>query len=770
MAAPATTPWSAVEAGCAALIGLLILVPVFGQAGDGVEVEIVPELVVPAPAGTPILGTLSLEPASNAAEAAISRPLDGVSPLRLRLPAESVWRLSAQVPGFWARPVVLGVARPPAETRSTFDLWPTSEVYGRVRLAEGGRAPARILLRVQPPWGSDLRDRFGEALIPCPIEAGSFRCAVPATRLDLGFRARGFISHYRWAVEIRPGTPVDVGTLVLKPGSSVAGRVEAADPGFDPARVKVLLEPLAGPAHGQAAGRAQLAATATEAGLDVQGFFHFEGVAPGAYTLRAEHPGFAPAQLHPLLVAPGAESALREPLVLERPIELEIQLTPPMDPRGRAWRLLVVRGSDWSAGADGRPVHDGDAPASGLVRLPGQRPGLFAVHVADQAGNRWASEDGWRAHAGGPARLELAISSLPLEGELLLGEEPLPEARVWLGGKAGNPRVELVTDARGRFSSLVPKAGKWRADVTARALPADVRTEVEIDEGGDQFLRIRLPDTEVYGRVVDGDGKPVARAMVSCRSTHGGARVESQADGSFELRGLNAGVLVLSASSRSEQGPAGSQGLFAVVAEGRPAGPFELVLTGTERLAGQVLGPWGAVAGAGVHVSARSGRGRVSEEMARTDLEGNFSVPRVRDPVEVSAVVTAPGFALQAFSVSPRETFAVFEVALDPGTISVRLPATNDLGARRLHVFQDEHVLPPQLLFDWVRGHGLPWPQDSEWLELPQMAAGPYRLCLDLPERLTVAAQETGDWRLGLETCETGFLAPGGALSFDFAS
>lgn len=100
----------------------------------------------------------------------------------------------------------------------------------------------------------------------------------------------------------------------------------------------------------------------------------------------------------------------------------------------------------------------------------------------------------------------------------------------------------------------MPKPGKWRVDVEASEprLRASVNVEVE-PEDVRAFVAIELPDTRVYGKVVDASGTPAAGATVGLSSAISTLETEADQKGDFEFRAFPAGAAELFASRAAGQ-------------------------------------------------------------------------------------------------------------------------------------------------------------------------------------------------------------------------
>jgi hypothetical protein len=153
----------------------------------------------------------------------------------------------------------------------------------------------------------------------------------------------------------------------------------------------------------------------------------------------------------------------------------------------------------------------------------------------------------------------------------------------------------MKSDSEGKFHGVLPSEGPWRVEIEAAQLgfPTWARVEVRANRSGLAHLDVDLPATRLFGRVVDSQGKPVAKALVSAAVESADLVTPSGFDGGFEFRALPEGMVALGAESSS-----GVSGRTLVpLAEGCDAGPIELRLQATRKVRGVVLSPRGSVAG-----------------------------------------------------------------------------------------------------------------------------------------------------------------------------
>lgn len=709
-------------------------------------------------------GKARLEPVDDLEREAVELRFEaGVTPA-VALPAPSAWRLSVEVPGYWAP--VQAVTVTEESRRHSVTLWPVGEITGRLR-AEGEETPlpSSLQLRFASAWKPGREQRIAETGTTCPVTTDAFRCQVPAASLDLVLRAKGAVSHYLWEVAVPPGKKKDLGTFALRPGASLVGRVETAEGSLDPGTCTATLSPFVPPGPGGTVQRGQVERATSRAAVTETGFFHFEGVRPGNYVLEVEQPGFAVSRIFPLEIWQGSETALAGPVLLRRPLDLEVRLDPPLDWRNEPWRVLLLRSSDFSARTEPAPAFQGPAGRNGVVAVSGQSPGTFLLRVSDSLGNQFLAEDSLRIDTADDASLAFDLEVVRLAGEVLYGDEPLAGARLFFGGRHGSQRAVFEADDEGLFTGVLPREGVWSVEVETSSPPllTEIETIVETVDG-EAVVAIMLPRTEVYGRVVDRTGRAAAGARVRVSAPGSVHEATAEDDGAFSLAAVPPGIVELRASHRSGEpgaAPTASASLLGIVPEAAAAGPFLLQLQETEVFWGDVLSPLGPVPGAGVSVSSRNDRGAFYGSAARTDLRGTFQAQVIADSREITVVVSPPGFGLRVFEVTQGGGPHLFEVTPEAGTLSFSLPEMDR--SQVLAVLQGVHPVPNNDLVHWARGQGAFVSTPGRWT-LPGLAPGPYRVCLGSSAALAEEASRGEDWKAGLAGCREGYLAPGAVL------
>jgi hypothetical protein len=528
------------------------------------------------------------------------------------------------------------------------------------------------------------------------------------------------------------------------------------------------LEPLLAPGQSRDPRLdARLRRPVAERKVGKDGFFQLEDIAPGNYLLTIEQPGYAPARVSPLEVWEKSETFLNQPVTLKRPFQIELSFSPPLDWLGRPWQVQVHRASEFSAGFEPDPVHQGMANREGLVRIPGQSPGSYLVEVADSLGNNFLHERDVRVESAADARRTFEIDLVPVRGKVSIGEEPLA-ADLRFGGPYGSVRVAMESDKEGAFLGVLPREGSWRVDVQAAEplLKTHAKVEVKKAPDGEAFVEITLPDTQVFGKVLDENDRPVRGARVSLSSLVATLTTETGKDGEYDLRAVPEGRVQLDADFSSPEGPLTSDQILVDAVESRPAGPVNLVLRRTKSLSGRVQSSRGPIPGAVVRLSPQRPP-MPQTQSVRTGPDGSFSARIPSKAESLLAVVSAPGHALKAFEVPAVEHSIALNVPEEGGGIDVTLPFSQEEAQTKgftVVVLQNGLLIPPSTLFRWAAGHGIQ-AQDAAGLHLPRLAPGAYEVCVG-PAALVEEWELTG-WKIGQASCASGFLGAGATLRLE---
>ncbi len=681
--------------------------------------------------------------------------------LVLDLESRSVWQLSITSEQFWAAPEIVSVGDGPSVAR--LEVWPITQVTGEVAVERTEEIPAEIDIRFESP--PDTSPKIARASITCPIENRRYRCALPALRLDLRLRAKGFISHYFWGARLRPGAPIQLGKALLRRGASVVGFVEMEeDPEASFGDAKVRLEQEVASAMMDEETDRRRRASDLETTVNERGFFELHGVPEGLYALIVEHPAFARSHYAPVQVLTNAESELY-PIQLHKAVRLRVEVQPPRPAVARHWGIELFRHGEapghLDLEADESIGDDGTWTSAGLA------PGEYLLRVKGGPEASWYHEDLTLPSGTDTITRQLDLPAEVLAGSVLLGSEAVA-AELYFVASHGAIRIPTHSDADGLFEVQVPIHETWIVDVFVREASVshrfqDVAPDFQDDQGR-HWLELVIPDTVVEGTVVDTQVRPVEGARVKASGRGGGHTQKSEADGTFLLRGLRPGEYWLSAESTDRQSRSEMHKIKVDADE--PIPPVELVLTDDRQIDGQVIGPSGqGIVGAQVvGLIEQSHEQRIAFVIpeAITDLTGSFSmtVPKAAEGVLLTAF--PPGFAARQIRVDSRSNEPVFiTVAPHGGTLRIRYeePVQRDW----LVIFKT-WLLPSHFsLTNWATLHGESNSTPGAY-SLPMLEPGYYRICTDP----TYMFRMTGRQEPELESrCHDGFLPAYGELVID---
>jgi len=720
-------------------------------------------LVAKVPRGPDINGHVELRPYRSEGEN-LTVAVENAQVAPAALPAGSAWLATPKIPGYWGRPVLIEARQEASLSRVAIELEALGKLSGRFVVPRGEALPRRLEIRLVSSPKTLRSRRPPRGSLTCPVgKDGSWVCEVPAAEVSVMISAEGYIPLYRWSLAVEPWQERALGKLPLRRGASLSGWVEVAGGEIDSKTIRARLFRRVASGTGTLE-RTAIEGAAFEAPVRTSGFFQFAGIPTGSYELVVEQAAWAPARVRPILIETDEPVLLGEPVLLEPTLTLELRVSPARDWLDRPWSVAVRRPAEAGLDSPPAPVFAGQSPEDGLITLPGQSPGVFRVTVSDSLGNKLANEE-WVVTGPISATREVAVEVVPIRGTVSLGEEPLA-ATLHFGGRFGALRMEVETDARGAFAGVLPRAGRWRVDVEAFEPPVDTRVHAEVENRQGQVvtLEIRVPDTEVFGRVVDAGGSGVAGANVSAMTSESVIRVSTSADGRFRFRGLPEGRSVLSAEVARAPRDVVSRPVAVEALTRVAVGPVELRLSETTELFGMAVSPGGPVPGAAIQL-------RAAEvwmwETTSTDLEGRYRATLPATAERVHAVIAAPGYGLRTVEMPvPQGPLDLF-LSREQGGLRLSLPVASEEVERSslaLTVFQEGVLLPFPVLTRWAESHGVRV-QAGEPLSFPGLAPGHYRACLS--RRPAVLPWELSAWMAANGGCDEGFLTPGGELHLD---
>lgn len=682
----------------------------------------------------------------------------------IELDRGSAWTLFLSSSELWARPIEVSIG----EAAVRAPVWPRATLEGTLEVPTGESVPSRIDLRwtrasdgppaavgsgdagVQPPC------RLKEVVEPCAVDPeGRFRCGLPEGSWNVVIKAPGWAARRLWRAELGSGERLDIGSLALRHGATLVGQVTTVDGPAEPEITRVWAVPVAAVDHRLTPRMLQEGSLGTRTGIDDHGFFVFEDLRPGEYVVVVHQPGYALNDRFRVRLEENRETALREPVVLTPPTRLEIAVDPPTDPRSRPWeiRLRLQDPVPGSGGLVARGVTaDGEWAEASL------EPGTYQVDVYDSTGSRVRREGPFEVGSQERVYVPIEIESIAVNGEVSLGDERVPAAKLWFGGRTGLRSIQVETDEDGMYETHLPEGGDWRVEVEAQEPPISYTGEVKVPESGGE-LDLRLPDTRISGFVLDESGGapsplPTVGAYPVDRGS-GSTPITVYEDGSFEARGVEPGVYRIQATSAH-----GTSRMVEISVQEEMEGPqLRLVLRQLDTVGGLLLSRHGGVAGATVIMIPFDVAGRLiqaSVSPLTTGPDGAFrgEIPAGTEELLVTAL--PPGFGL-----------TVARTGRDPGEIRVAMPEVSVRleGAlaedfNRSAVLLDGEVIPVGLLANWARMNGISISGDDTDLVVPNLPAGAYRYCRLTPQELQLVAA-------GLavpKVCSQGVVNPGGDL------
>jgi hypothetical protein len=697
----------------------------------------------------------------------------------LTLAANTVWRFEVMSNTFWAAPVTSYVTA--AGATVTLRLWRAGELSGRLVPSNHEPLPEQIRVRFRAaakqeklhrPFPVDEPNADPQGEQECQVKVGTFHCRVPATSLDLRLRCRGYVSFYRWNQLVRTDGPLDLGQLRLVPGASVVGQVMTPEGPPDVAKCRVRLMPFMPGLAASIQEAKRWASRTLETTIDRDGFFSFEGLGPGVFSVEATQPGFAPASSGRFTVYERMESDLRRPIVLERPIALHLTISPAVSASGKEWGVVVGRREPGLNVTD--TVFEGHADENGECVIHDLAPGDITIDVYQAPGSRLVHQD--YQLAPGNNELLLKVALVRVVGRVFVGKEPL-SAEIWFGRRTGAIKVRMQSDSNGDFVGPLPRDGTWPVQVTSQEQSIDhVFKSVEVKADRDTHeasVELHVPSASLEGVVVDEDDNGVAAAHVDLEDVSGGtlANATTKDGGRFSFRGVSSGPYFVAAADIDATGTRESSRLSVVVpAEGNPPS-VRLVLRRKRVLEGVVRGDGEPIPGARVtfYGDWRSAAPSFGE-VAMTDSLGAFKIAVGRDCREFLVYVMAPGFSFRAFDLSAELQGPVtLNVSGVGGDVSLSFPSDADdfdPAKAKWLLWQDGLPLLPPDLRTWSVAFG---PQGS-WTNvgklLPRLGIGNYLACVVADQTQQIAALSFGAGVVG--RCQNAFLSPGGSIGFDF--
>lgn len=529
-----------------------------------------------------------------------------------------------------------------------------------LRKAQGGNRMMRLAMMLDTPplaiesSGGEGRFEFAE------LAEGSY---------DLTVKRAGFAEATRKTITVDATVaPVDLGTIELRPGERLEGYVtDSEGNALEGAEVTIGDE--------QSALLARFGDTGAgepDTLSDATGFFRLSDLAPDTpIALIVARRGYVTE----------AVSSVRLPRAEPLTVALEAASDVSgwiLDGDGSGIAGASVRLNQSLGGISfGRrgpqemTVAVEESDGDGYFLFEGVSPGKSSI-VAKAAGFR----EGRLGELEVPQGEHLADLELTLEvGAAIVGQVFAPDGRPAIGARVGVVTEErqptsffdrVTTDGEGRYrlEGLAPGTVSIEADHEDHARvvrDAEVRT-------GDNALDLRFEGgVEVSGRVVDGEGTPIADATVQIHPPGrrwGGSQGRSESDGSFVVSGVSDGDHELSAYG---DGFAAGEGQPLRVA-GEPISGIELLLERGVELTGRIVGLDPENAGE-IEVVAMAGDW-FNRRAVQADFRGGYRIENLRPgDYQVSATQVKTGRRAEDRVTVVRAQPATLDLVFEEGLV-----------------------------------------------------------------------------------------------------
>lgn len=727
---------------------------------------------VAGPKPSPLPSLLVLLEARSPSGETVSQRIKAPGTASLALNPELDWTIRAVTPGYWSPTRVLL----PKQEAIALKMFPAAVVASAIRMTADDEMPSEMGLVLRDPRATDVvfagdggappLPELPEVTVSCPVVDGLWTCSVPAGVWDLRVRAKGFLSHYFWALEVPPGESVRLKPQRLERGASLTGRVAVED-GAIPSQTSVRLSPALAQSPETQADLLRFRSAELLTHLEDRGFFIFSGVAPGSYRLSASADGFVDAVVTSVPVLENAETEIAVPLILRRPMKAEFLVVPALDPRDRQWTANLVRKLDVPGRAD--VVGNYAVGEDGAFTVEGLAPGDYSVGLVDGLGNTFSRTEMTLIEEGGVYVIE--VPAVLVEGEVKLGDSPL-SAEVFFGGRRGGESIHMTADEEGVFAGYLPRQGLWLVEVVAADLDVNRRfPSVKVHQRRDGVAKVELalPNTFLQGRVVDEQAHPIPGAQLLVTELASRAFVRERADdkGEFVFMGLGEGLVSLEAEAYVGGETLAADMHIVSLAEDLDPGFQELTLRRMAEVKGRVVSEsGGGVPGAWVvgQAVAASGLGLASASTT-ANTQGEFTLGLPGDAAAVDVWAMPMGCSLTHARLEVGgENDSTIRCNDDSGRLEVKYPpamAAEERSRLLLVLAIDGSILDLEMLTRWAQLNTAPGEFSSDSLVVPQMPAGSYSLCLlssSQGSQLLMTGKQTST------SCSAGFLGRYGDL------
>jgi len=646
----------------------------------------------------------------------------------------SEWDLSLEAKDLWALPQRVAFPAANLPGQYAIQVWRTGMLQGMVKLPDPqSSAPLAVKVVVSSrPDPKALPEVSRGTSFDCATErTGQWKCAIPATLLDIAIRVDGYAPYHRWDVKIPLDGVVDLGAIKLQKGASAVAWLSSDFAKQVQVPVHALLRHEA--AAGLSATAMRLAAPVAEGVFNKKGVVQLAPIAPGRYVLETQAKGYTALRI-PMQLYEGKETTPRRSIDLLPAQKIRLHLQPPVGPGGAWWRVELWRKVEFGSGSQN--AGGGIASPEGVFDATDQAEGPVHVYLKDAKQNTLASRDIYVTSGISDYNVNVDVNSV--SGKVTIGDSPLPSARLLFGGSGGGEKIRAVTDRDGHFAANLPRRGKWIVDVEMPQEGVAATTEVSIEK---DEVDIALPSTELSGSVRDADGKPAAGARVLLFSDGRPLMRITANDGTFRFKGLSGGPASLDAQDPRNHDY--SKRVEINVPENGTVDNVELTLESVRPVKVIVHSNGEPVVGALAHAFPLLGV-TWKQQQATTDLEGGFTFDVPNGAEEAILIVGAPGRTLESFSVPAKQDLINVELAPRGGTLRLFWKP----GGPPVSFLFNDHLLMTSDVFAWARSQGARVSDGAA--EIPNVAPGKYRFCSG-------------------SRCAEGLLAVGGQLVLDAA-
>lgn len=628
----------------------------------GVEPPVELRITVdPQPIGLALAGVLVTAESVDDSRDLLSAPLLDGRRVRLGVPRRGNWIVSCQGEGFWCPRLEIGAYD--ALTEKTLPVFQSARAIGKLETPRGRPAPEKLTVQGRvDPEGKAI-----ELVETVDVSRGRFTLSLPRQTMDLRSSSPGWAPHYWWSLDTRRAL-VDLGTVVLRHGSSVSGLTVNADTGSLEAGVRVTLEQKS---DLDPAKRTRLQAVSFAAITDAQGFFQITGLDPSRYQLTVRR-GAEPETFVDVVDVPPETEVFLGRVLRRRPVDVTFEVRPAQDGGGEPWRVVLRPLTQRTPGNSEPQILRTDT--QGIAEIEDLRPDSYEILVIDSRDARLFRTE---ADLNVDAHLALEVPIVAIEGTVFLGNRPL-SASITLHGMESDS-ADFTSDTDGRFSGWMrrPSGAAIMARIESVQPRVDRRVRVKDlrEEGGKLNVEIRLEDLAIRGRVEDETGRPL-RASVMAESLLERLSAQAGDAGDFEMRGLAGGryQVVARRGDRPEMSP-----IEVDLSQDVPSREVVLVMSSGRVLEGRVLSAEGQpVPGAGILLDVLGYA--PADKYASTDLDGSFRMRVPEDAVSAHLTVLSEALPLLARCVSlPVEEELTIKLAPQPSAdVELYVPSESE--------------------------------------------------------------------------------------------